>query len=137
MNILEAFKALEQGKKITRKNWGRKEYLYLDENGYIRNEKGNFYTPTGGINVTTKDNWEVSEYISDTDLEFRGKLLAIYLFCKSTGVDCNACPLDGELCNDAKSFNCWSNFYWYLLPKNRKLINKAYSEVIKQGKEDE
>lgn len=38
MNKKEAKKLLEQGKKVRGKNWSENEYIFLDEDGRLRNQ---------------------------------------------------------------------------------------------------
>lgn len=58
MKFEEALLRLKNGEKITRKFYGEKYYIYLDENGILRNSS-NSYVSVFGQNEILADDWEV------------------------------------------------------------------------------
>ena len=65
MNVFEAMKALGEGKKVRRKNWEYGEYLMMDEDLNILDEKDNVF---GFINLNLNDDdWEIIEERSEVE----------------------------------------------------------------------
>lgn len=69
MNLWDAFKALDSGKKIRNVNWGEGAYIYKDING-------NYVTHDGQaccdfIKINDNDVWEIYDNRRDTDLAWR------------------------------------------------------------------
>lgn len=58
MNLLEALKALTEGKKIRRESWDRTPYIYIDKNGELRNSTGDLTNIVIGVE---NDDWEIVE----------------------------------------------------------------------------
>lgn len=69
MKFWEAMKAMQEGKKVRRSGWYDKDdYLYIDEDTYIRDKYGN-YTQICSLGET--DNWEIYEEKKEVDPRFK------------------------------------------------------------------
>lgn len=64
MNIWEAIKELQEGKKIRESHYAKGVYLYMDDDGYIRFNNGEKYRFMSGVNLND-DEWEIYEELEE------------------------------------------------------------------------
>lgn len=64
MNIWEAIKELQEGKRIRQSHYAKGVYLYMDDDGYIRFNDGEKYRFMGGVNLDD-DEWEIYEELEE------------------------------------------------------------------------
>lgn len=96
MNKKEAYKLLLDGKKIARSMWGAGKYLYMSDDGDIKNQ----YSLSENLNDYRKDGWV--EYKEPTRKEVPKQVSYIkdlYKLLNSgtlicNGLDCELCPLN-------------------------------------------
>ena len=68
MNIWEAIKELQEGKRIRESHYAKGVYLYMDDDGYIRFNEGEKYRFMSGVNLED-DEWEIYEEEEETKYE--------------------------------------------------------------------
>ncbi len=64
MNIWEAIKELQEGKRIRESHYAKGVYLYMDDDGYIRFNDGEKYRFMSGVNLDD-DKWEIYEELEE------------------------------------------------------------------------
>lgn len=64
MNIWEAIKELQEGKRIRESHYAKGVYLYMDDDGYIRFNNGEKYRFMSGVNLDD-DKWEIYEELEE------------------------------------------------------------------------
>lgn len=69
MNIWEAFKALDLGKKVRNVNWGEGAYIYKDIDGDYLMYDG--HACCDFIKINDNDIWEIYDNRQDADLAWR------------------------------------------------------------------
>lgn len=96
MKLWEAIKAMEDGKRIKKKDWQDDFYLYKAEDGFIRDESNREY-----MIQNIKDTWELCDERLPIAKEWKELYKAIKAVdrvfeCDS---DCGNCILDDEKLN--------------------------------------
>lgn len=103
MKAHEALSALEAGEKIRRKDWDKNQYLYLNEDNFVKDQNGHKFVDVYGkskLTMILDDNWEIYDdrkeipeqlnYLKDLYKQYQEKD-----FCKV--LQCNNCPLEIRL----------------------------------------
>lgn len=88
MNYIEALQALVDGKKIREKNWGKGEYVYIEDNLIVTDCSDVIDLVVDDLEDITKDNWEIYQTEKEK-LITNGKRWSIYRTC--TGLSCSKC----------------------------------------------
>ena len=57
MELWEAMKLLQEGKKVRRQTWAKDEYIYLD-NHVLKDERGKMFTISGDVFGSPIGTWE-------------------------------------------------------------------------------
>lgn len=107
MNIWEAFKALDLGKKIRNVNWEEGAYIYKDIDGNYLTHDG--HACCDFIKINDNDIWEIYDNRQDADLAWR------MLYKKVMEVE-SFLEIDSDMCNKDECHNCkyskvCDNFY--------------------------
>lgn len=72
MNIWEAIKELQEGKRIRQNHYVKGVYLYMDDDGYIRFNNGEKYRFMSGVNLND-DEWEIYEELGKEETKYERK----------------------------------------------------------------
>jgi hypothetical protein len=113
MNIWEAFKALDAGKKIRIINWGEGAYIYKDIDGNYLTHDG--HACCDFIKINDNDIWEIYDNRQDADLAWRilfknvmeaESYIGAYI---RDSYECNKCGCDN--CIYSTVCNIFDNLY--------------------------
>lgn len=81
MNFVEAVKAMKEGKKVRRKDWGGDDYYLFSETGNIEDNYGDFQRGFP-INECEATDWEIVDEEQDWNLErFNFVMLFFIIIC--------------------------------------------------------
>ena len=96
MNLWEAIKELQEGKRIRESHYAKGVYLYMDDDGYIRFNDGEKYRFMSGVNLND-DEWEICGDVDDTDKDTRKEVsedlkdmynnIVVDNFCETEGYE--------------------------------------------------
>ena len=112
MKFEEILPALRAGKKISRNNWCKDDYIYINSNGEFEDQNG--HHPGIFLNCLCDleaDEWKIvkePKKVKLRDLTKKQYQKWQKTNCKKSGQDCSGCPFQKVQCyNDDRVNNIW------------------------------